>query len=390
MSGIDDLPTPCIVIERRRLEANLVRMQTRATAQGVALRPHTKTHKTVAIARRQRELGARGITVAKVGEAEVFAEQGVRDILVAYPVTGRYKHERVAALSQTIDVAFCVDTIHGARQASSVYEALGLCAPVFLEIDTGGQRCGQPWDERNLEDFARSITALKGLRLKGILTHEGHSYNGPQDAEAKDAALRRVMRQARDRMLRVAVRLREANVPGATPGEFVVSMGSTPSMTVFENRTQNGFSITEIRPGNYVFHDVTQVCLGAVALQDCALSVLTTVVSRHRDKGGTERLFLDAGSKILTSDRTLCTDHFGLLLYNPKAMVPDPHARIVALSEEHAWVRVRGGATQSVGDRVRVIPNHACVVMNTQDESFLVDGDEVVAQWRVDARGRVR
>ncbi len=390
MSGIDDLPTPCIVIERRRLEANLVRMQTRAAAQGVTLRPHTKTHKTVAIARRQKELGARGITVAKVGEAEVFAKKGFRDILVAYPVTGKRKHERIGTLLRENDVVFCVDTIHGAQQASAVYEALGLCAPVFLEIDTGGQRCGQPWDDRNLESFARSIVALKGLHLKGILTHEGHSYKGPQNAETKDAALRRVMRQSRDRMLRVAVRLKEANVPGATPGEFTVSMGSTPSMSVFENRTQSGFSITEIRPGNYVFHDVTQFCLGAASLQDCALSVLTTVVSRHRDKRGTERLFLDAGSKILTSDRALGADGFGLLLYNPKAMVPDPHARIIALSEEHAWVRVRGGATQSVGDRVRVIPNHACVVMNTQDESFLVDGDEVVACWRVDARGRVR
>ncbi len=390
MPLIDDLPTPCLLVERARLDANLERMQARATANRVALRPHTKTHKALAVARHQRGLGARGIAVAKPGEAEVFVEGGFDDVRLAYTVVGRGKHERLLVLMDRARLSFCVDTLEGARAASAVYAAQGKQADVLLEIDVGYGRCGVRWDDPGLPVFAGRIGELPGLRLVGILTHAGHAYHGPHDGETKEAALHRVMAEERDRMLETAARLRKAGVPGATPGSFEISIGSTPTMVVFENREREGFAVTEIRPGNYVFYDAMQVSLGAATLQDCALTVLTTVVSKHRDAVGRDRLFLDAGKKILTADAGRFTEGHGVILYNPADMVPHPHARLVGLSEEHGWVQVRGGATFAVGDRLRVVPNHACVAVNTQDTLYLVAGDEVVHAWPVDARGQVR
>jgi len=390
MPVLDDIPTPCIIIEQHRLEANLAQMQERASAQHVALRPHTKTHKTIAIARYQQELGARGITVAKVGEAEIFVKAGFNDICLAYPIVGEDKHARLNALLPNAKLSFCVDTLEGARQASTLYARHNSTIDVLIEIDTGGKRCGLAWNDPNLPHFVRSVTRLPGLSLKGILTHEGHAYRGACHNETHSAALQRVMTETRDRMLHVATRLKDTTLLHHDQDNFVISMGSTPSMSVFENREYNGFRITEIRPGNYVFHDMTQVGLGAATLQQCALTVLSTVVSKHRDTTGRERLFLDAGSKILTSDNNTHTRGYGCILYNATTMVPLPHIQLTALSEEHGWVYIRGGSTLAIGDRVRIVPNHACVVVNTQNHTYLVDGQTVVHRWPVDTRGRVR
>lgn len=385
---IDDLPTPCVLIDKKRLDANLERMQARATANRVVLRPHTKTHKSAALARHQQGIGAQGITVAKPGEAEVFVAEGFGDVRLAYTVVGRDKHERLRALMDEARISFCVDTLEGAQAASAVYAEEGKQAEVLLEIDVGYGRCGVLWDDRELVSIARDIAALPGLKLTGILTHAGHSYHGPHEGETKADALRRVMAEERDRMLAVAVRLHDAGL--AEPGPFEISIGSTPSMTYFENREEAGFAITEIRPGNYVFYDAMQVTLGSCTIHDCALTVLTTVISKHRDAVGRDRLFLDAGKKVLTSDTGRFTDGYGVILYNPADMVPHPHAHITGLSEEHGWVQVRGGATFAVGDLVRVVPNHACVVVNTQDRLYVVDDDEMIRAWAVDARGQVR
>lgn len=378
MSLIDDLATPCLLIERRRLEANVRSMQARADRAQVALRPHTKTHKMLALAELQRSRGAQGITVAKVGEAEVFAREGFEDIRIAYTVVGRKNFERIAALGPGI--SFCVDSLVAAQQASAVFANSGMRAGILLEIDAGYGRCGRRWDDPGLVSFAKQVAALPGLMLTGVLTHEGDAYQPHQAAH--------VMAETRDRMLTVAARLGEAGL--AVPGRFEVSVGSTPSACHFENAARNGFSITEIRPGNYVFNDMTQVHLNVCSLQDCALTVLTTVISRRRNAYGTEHFFLDAGRKVLTSDRAPQSDEYGRILYHARRMVPHPHARLVNLSEEHGWGAVHGGGTFAVGDRVRVVPNHACVVVNMQDSAFVVDGDAVVAAWRVDARGCVQ
>lgn len=389
---LSDLDTPCLLIDQQRLAANLRRMQACADAQGVALRPHLKTHKSVAIAQQQRDLGARGVTVAKPEEAEVFTDAGFDDIRLAYCVVGRAKYERLYRLMERgVRVSFCVDTVEGARLASSFFAEHDATAEVLIEVDTGHGRCGIEWDSPHAEALAKAVRDLPGLKLVGLLTHGGQGYFGPVNGETEFEALVRTMREERDRLLALAERLHDA---GVLDPDAELSVGSTPTMSVFENAevsTSDGvsFRITEIRPGNYVFHDAEQVALGAAELSDCALTVYTTVISKQPDERGGSHLFLDAGKKVFTTDTGYGTKGYGVLLYNPTRMVALPHAELFSLSEEHGWVRVPGAATLDVGDRVRVVPNHACVVVNTQDELVVIDGEEVVERLTVDARGAV-
>lgn len=384
---LDDLPTPCLLVERSRLDRNLQKMQKKAGANGVSLRPHVKTHKSFALARCQREKGADGITVAKVSEAERFVEAGFDDVRIAYAVIGDAKYDRIARLDEKADISFCIDTRQGAIAASSFFADRDRSVQIFLEVNTGHNRCGvDPESERAVE-LAREISDLPGLQLAGILTHAGQAYHGPHEGETREEALRRVSNHERDAMLQFAARLGRAGL--ADPDYFQISVGSTPTMRFFSNAELDGFRVTEIRPGNYVFHDAMQHALGVVDLSDCALTVLTTIISRHRDRSGRDRLFGDAGKKVLTSDTGALTDGFGILLYNARTMHPMPHARITGLSEEHAWIDVSGGSTLDVGSRVRIVPNHACVTVSTRDEMYVVDGDNVVDTWSVDARGAV-
>lgn len=388
---LEDLATPCVLVERARLARNLHAMQAKADAQNVGLRPHTKTHKSVDLARQQTALGATGLTVAKVGEAEVYAAAGFTDIRLAYIVVGAEKHERLLKLMhEGVRISFCVDTIESAQAASDFYAAHDTQAEVLVEVDTGYGRCGVPWDREDSVDMAREISDLPGLKLTGILTHAGESYHGPYGEETLAEALARVSTTERDRMLAFASTLQQAGIAGVEPGAFEISIGSTPTMRYFENAEYDGFSVTEIRPGNYVFNDGIQVALGVATLDQCSLTVLTSVISKRRDANSQERVFLDAGKKVLTSDTGYATQGYGILLYNARTMTPLPHAEVTGLSEEHGWVRVRGGSTLGVGDSVRLVPNHACVVVNTQPQLYIVDGDEVVGTLAVDAQGQVR
>lgn len=386
MATLNDLPTPCLLIEQSRLEANISAMQARADAQGVRLRPHIKTHKSTALARKQREAGARGVTVATVGEAECFARAGFDDIRIAYPVIGGDRLARVANLSALARVSFCVDTMPGAQAAADFFAARGETAEVLIEVDTGQHRCGVDPEDARAVALAQAVAKSPGIRLIGILTHAGQVYKGPAKGVSKKEAIQTVSRRERDAMLRFAVRLQKAGL--AQPDSFEISIGSTPTMHAFENRREGEFRITEIRPGNYIFHDAMQASLGAVALTDCALTALTTVVSRHRTASGRERLFADAGSKAVASDQGALTDGHGQLLYDARRMEPLPHARIASLSEEHAWIDVPGGSTLETGDRIRFVPNHACVCMHLHETAWIVDGEDVLEAVRIDARAR--
>ncbi len=381
---IDEIRTPALLIERSRLEANLQQMQELANRESVDLRPHTKTHRCIGIAERQRDLGAAGITVAKVGEAEVYAAAGFDDIRIAYEVVGRSTYERLAALQHRATISVCVDTPEGADMLSKWFHGTGHTIDVLIEVDTGYGRCGVRWDAPDSIAFVRHVSELPGLKWRGLLTHAGNAYHGPASPEeSSDDALVRYADEERDRMLDFALALRDA---GLMPD--VISIGSTPTMSRFRNTEKEGLRITEIRPGNYVFNDAIQVGLGTTPIENCALTVLATVMSRHRDRSGVERVYLDAGKKVVTADTGVATNGYGILLYNPRTMTPLPHADIVALSEEHGWVEVQGGSTLHVGDQVRFVPNHACVAVDTRDTLVLVDGDEVVEVLTVDARGQ--
>ncbi|MEM8602062.1 MAG: alanine racemase [Bacteroidota bacterium] len=385
-----DLPSPVLLVDRARLDANLDAMQVRADENGVALRPHVKTHKSVEIALRQRERGAVGLTVATVGEAEVFARFGFDDLCIARPLVGRDALARVATLlASKTRVTFCVDTLAGARQADAFFAERGQTADVLLEVDTGHGRTGIRWNDPDAPAFVRDLAELPALKLSGLLTHGGQVYGGPNEGETKQDALRRYASEERNRLLTFADMLGEANL---LPYDATISLGSTPTLHAFENETSSYFAITEVRPGNYVFYDRQQVALGTTTLANCALTVRATVLSQHRTPTGGEMAYLDAGKKILTTDLGWGVRDHGQILHSPHTMKPLPHARIAGLSEEHGWVRVPGATTFDVGDTVRIVPNHACVTMATQDRFYVIerigkDGEEVVGEWTVDARG---
>jgi len=388
---LNDLPTPAVIVDRQRLEANLADMQALAERESVQLRPHTKTHKSIRMARRQEALGAAGLTVAKVAEAEVFAEAGFRDIRIAYALVGRDKLERVARLMRSgVRISFCVDTASGADAASAFFASQGLEADVLIEMDIGYGRCGIRWDDPSSIRWAASLDQKPGLHVVGILTHAGHAYSGPQDAsEQLREALERVSAEERDRMLDTAISLRDAGLEAAVAGTLEISIGSTPSISAFTNAERQGFRITEIRPGNYLYLDMTQVGLGVAPIDRCALTVWTTVISRHDNQDGSQRFFLDAGKKVLTSDGAYGAEGYGQILASMDPMRALEGTLISGLSEEHGWVRAAADVEVAVGDRVRVVPNHACVVVNTQSALHLVDGNEVIETITVDGQSRV-
>jgi len=361
MQAIEDLDTPVVLIDLDKTERNIARMAQHASAAGVALRPHGKTHKVPEVARMQLRAGAKGLTLAKVGEAEVFVAAGIDDIFLAYPIVGGRKAERLLALADKARLIVGADSEAGARSLSDVFAKAGRTLDVRVKVDVGLHRVGvEPKDARAL---AEKIAAMPGLRLRGVFTHAGQGYHC--DTEDGIAA---VGKHEAETLSEVARELRAAGLPCED-----VSVGSTPT-AVHAMRAD----VTEARPGTYVYYDATQTNLGICTLDDCAITVLATVVSVP----AADRAVLDAGSKMLSSDplRPKPVAH-GFLLGR--------ESRVLRLSEEHGVVGVVPGESFRVGDRVQVIPNHACVVSNLQDKVYAVRKGRVEAEWPVAARGKV-
>ncbi len=371
---LTDLPTPQVLVDRTRLRGNIDRMQAAADARGVRLRPHAKTHKSPTVAAWQIERGAIGICCAKVGEAEVFAEAGVEDIRLPYPVSP-FNANRVLALQRRARISIIVDHPTVAAAWSRAMEDAGSTLEILVKVDVGFHRCGIDPDGSPALEFIEWIATLPGLRLLGLLSHAGQSYLAESDDELVAIAQseRECLCGLADRAIRRGVALPE------------ISVGSTP--TARFSLDQPG--ITEVRPGNYVYCDRTQVGLGSSTLDECALTVMATVVS----KPSAERLVLDSGSKTLSSDRARGvgqTDGYGLVFPDLQTNAPDESLVVERLSEEHAVVRVDGGPTAlEPGDRVRLLPNHACVVSNLVNHIQLVDGLDVIETLPVAARGRI-
>jgi D-serine deaminase-like pyridoxal phosphate-dependent protein len=371
---ITELPTPQVLIERRRLEANLDRMQSAASARQLRLRPHTKTHKSPAIARMQLERGAVGICCAKVGEAEVFATEGITDIRLPYPVSS-FNASRMLALMEVAAVSIVIDHPAVAREWSQAMRRVGRTLDVLVKVDVGYHRCGIDPDAPGATDFVVEIGSLPGLRLRGLLSHAGQGYQASSTEE-----LQAIAKQEAEvlRALATSARLR-----GAVLDE--ISVGATPTARFSVDQP----GVTELRPGNYAYFDRTQVSLGAARRDDCALSVMATVVS----KPASDRLVLDCGSKTLSSDAARGFDRpsgYGDVFPDLEANEPDERLLVARLSEEHAVVAVAGGETRlQPGDRVRILPNHACVVSNLVDRVHLVDGLTIVETLPVAARGRI-
>ena len=360
---LEALPTPCAVVDLDVLERNVTRMAERARRAGVRLRPHAKTHKCPEIAELQRAAGAWGLSVAKVGEAEVFVVAGFDDLFVAFPAVGEDKGRRLLRLADRARLACGVDSVEGARSLARPFREAGRTLDVLLKVDVGYGRVGVA-PERALEAATR-VSEIRGLRLRGVFTHAGHGYLAPTKS-AVDA----IAGEEGATLARVASELRGRGLPIEE-----VSVGSTPTAEV----AMRAKGVSECRPGNYVFHDASQVALGTCGLEDCALTVVATVVSVP----AAGRAVLDAGSKTLSSDPLRpVADGYGRLLGR--------RSRLDKLSEEHGVVAVAEGEEFRVGERVRVLPNHACAVANLHDRLVGVSAGRVEAILHVAARGRVR
>lgn len=370
---IADLPTPAVLVDKRRLLANIDKMQRAATATGIRLRPHAKTHKSVTIAQCQIDAGAVGITVATMGEAEVFADHGIGNIRIAYPLPVSVA-ERIIAVMSKSHISIVVDNATIAQHWSDLMVNARRRLDVLIKVDVGFHRCGINPRLQEAVSFISEIAQLPGLQLCGLLSHAGQAYDVSTFEE-----IRGIARQEADTLRRLAV---EAKNAGISVQE--ISVGSTPTARFSLEENQ----ITELRPGNYVFLDLTQVALRSATISSCALTVLSTIVSRP----SLDRLVLDAGSKTLSSDHARGTNAnpgFGAVLQTNSGTTINPNLRIERLSEEHAVVSVTGcDNSLGVGQRVRLIPNHACVVTNLTDYVHFVDEESLIETVRVDARGK--
>lgn len=348
---IEEIDTPAVLIDIDRAINNINRAQAQADASGVNLRPHIKTHKLPFFARIQVKAGAVGITCQKIGEAEVMADAGLTDIFIPYNILGAAKLARLLALHRRITLSVTADSATTIEGLAATFTDAARPLKVLIECDTGGGRVGVQTRDEVLA-LARLIVAAPGLRFGGLMTFP--PVGEPQKAESW---------------------LREARALLATNGLSceTISTGGTPDMW----RRPDNSVITEYRPGTYIYMDRYQVDKGAATPDDCAATVLATVVSHPTST----RAILDAGSKALTSDTLGLPDHGEL--------VGIPGAHVVGLSEEHGKVELAGPGTLSVGDRVRVLPDHICPVINLFDQVYLISGDSVVDILPVAARGRL-
>ena len=352
MHSINSLETPAPVVQLAAAERNLLRAQNYFDAKNIKLRPHIKTHKNVGWARRQVELGAVGITCQKLGEAEVMADGGIADILISFPIVGSAKLARLTALARRATVSCVVDSmaaLSGIARAAYDDEAdLG----IMVECDTGGGRCGVQNPEQAAE-LAAFAAAKNRLRFEGLMTYPPLGQRAEVDRRLRET--------------KAAIEALGIPVPK-------ISVGGTPEMYKLDGQLIQ----TEHRPGTYIYSDRYMARHGVGTLEDCALRIVATVVSRpHAD-----RAIIDAGSKTLSSDLMGFSDHGLIAEY--------PQARLAKLSEEHGIIDLSGTtAKPAIGDRITIIPNHACAVSNLFDRIYGVDGDRVERVITVDARGRV-
>ena len=362
-----DVDTPALLVDLDVAERNVRGMAKVAAGAGVKLRPHTKTHKCPEIARWQVDAGASGITVAKLGEAEVMADAGFDDLLVAYPIWGRPKLERLRAIAERARVRVSLDSVEVAEGVGTVGQALGRPIPVLVEVDTGHHRLGRAPGEPSVA-LATEVAAVDGIELLGLITHGGHAYAATDADELRAAA----EREGLD-LVETAEACRAAGLPIEE-----VSVGSTPTA-----RAVAGVAgVTEIRPGTYVFNDVQQMRLGVATVEDCAARVLVTVIARPAG----DRFAVDGGSKTFSSDGADAAPRFP----GKGVVVGRPDLRLDFFSEEHGVGHVEGDGELRIGDRLEVIPLHACSCVNLHDVALGVRNGVVERELAIEGRGRIR
>ena len=360
---IADLETPIPIVDLDRLSRNLDRAASYAAEHRLALRPHIKTHKSPRIAAEQIKRGAVGVTCATPFEAEVMSEV-CDDILVAYPPVGGARAARLAALDPKVRVTVALDSMEAIGAIAHAAHSTDRNIGVYIELDVGMHRVGTPRVDRAIE-MAKMLSQRPNLTFEGIAFYPGHVREAVGQQEPKLEELSRALTDALDQFEKAGVRPR------------VVSGGSTPTLW----NTHEIAGVTEFRPGTYVYNDRTTAAIGACSWDDCALTVLATVVSTAVQG----QAVVDAGTKALGREPMRGTDSadgFGCVLGQPDVIVK-------AMSEEHGMLDLsRTLWRPNVGDKVRIIPNHVCIVVHLNDVIAGVRGDVVETTWPVAARGR--
>ncbi|MFC7365483.1 MULTISPECIES: D-TA family PLP-dependent enzyme [Bhargavaea] len=366
--NVNELDTPALLIDQEILLENIRSMQEYADANGVKLRPHTKTHKMPYVAKLQKKAGATGITVAKTGEAEVMAARGLDDIFIANQVVGKTKLERVRKLAESIDVSFGVDSPVQIKQIEEVFRGAQKPAQVLVEIEVGEKRSGII-EESDFRTLLEAIRTTDHVHFRGVFSHDGHTYKAESAEQCRE-----LFEEASDRTLRFAQIARDEGMEPET-----VSIGSTPPFLLGFD-IPNG--ITEIRPGTYVFMDASQSnVLGHYGR--CAATILTTVIS----KPTRERVIMDVGAKGITAQ----TRSVGITATKGLGKIKEfDDVFIDGVFDEHAIIYSEGFSSQvEIGAKVRIIPNHICPVCNLHERAWLISGDEVVDEIPVEARGKL-
>lgn len=366
------LDTPCLVLERGKLERNIARMREHLAKLKVGLRPHVKTAKCLDVARLALESQPGGITVSTLKEAEQFFAHGVTDILYAVGITP-HKLDHVAALrKQGADITIILDNPESARIVATRGAELGVRFPALIEIDSDGHRSGVKPDDGVLVDIGRMLESGNGAQLRGIMTHAGDSYNCDTVKKIRALAIRE-----RDAVAHCASRLRAAGLPCP-----VVSVGSTPTATYSDDLT----GVTEVRAGVYMFFDLVMAGLKVCAVDDIAVSVLATVIGHQPDKGW---IITDAGWMAMSRDRGTASQAIdqGYGVVCDLAGKPVEDLLVVSTNQEHGIIGHRGGgaidaAKYPVGTLLRILPNHACATSAQHERYHVVDGDaQVNAVW---------
>ena len=355
LAATEDMITPLAVVDEEVVERNLARMAKLAVDHNVKLRPHAKTHKSGYMARRQIAHGAVGLTCATLTEAEVFVRAGVDDLLLAHPPVGPAKLERLGALTTRVRrLAVSLDNVE-------VASSLPTGVDVIWEVDTGQHRIGTLPGKATVTAVRELIQAIGNQRFRGLITHAGHAYAATNQGECQLAA-----DQESDGLIETADVLRHAGIEVRE-----LSVGSTPTAGL---ALRDG--ITEMRPGTYVYGDANQVALGSQRLEDCALAVVATVVSTPAPN----RAVVDAGSKALSADLKVAgLEGYGFILDRPELTV-------ARLSEEHAVLTASGSTGLTLGDRLAIIPAHACTTVNLHPRILLIS-ESGAKPLNVDARG---
>ncbi|RDW21495.1 amino acid aldolase [Oceanobacillus arenosus] len=334
----------------------------------VNIRPHIKTHKLPYIAKEQLASGAIGITVAKISEAEVMADNGIQNIFIAYPIVTKEKIQKAIELSKRVKLILGVDSLVGAKRLSELAVENNITLEIRLEVDSGLERTGIPYE--NVKDIAKEISTYRNLEISGIYTFRGPVLNGSPTLNFVEAGI-----EEGEMMVKLADQLRKA---GLSIDD--VSVGSTS--TSASAATVPG--VTEIRPGTYVFYDAMQEKYGCCTEEECAAVVKVTVISRPTKN----RAIIDGGSKTFATD--VQPNQAPIYLKGFGKVVGHPNIILERLTEEHGMLHIEGDSPIEVGDTLEIIPNHICTTINLHNFIFMKEKDNTFERYEVLARGKLQ